>query len=160
MSRHRPSKDMKKWAKRIGATPRRVTGAVTPKPAKEPIIKMTEPEIMEVVDFSKQIGETVGYLRGVEAGRMLPRTAGEQRARDQGPAAARILRDVFLEVKSALAKHAPQHSPHEGAAVLQEEVDELWDEVKADRGRQLSARKEAIQVAAMAVRYVLDLDPR
>lgn len=141
---------------------KKVTAPVTPKPAakvKEPIIKTTEGGLMDAIDFAHQIGETVGYLRGVEQGQRMPRNAGEQRALDQGPAAARILRDVFLEVKSAISKHAPQHSPHEGAAVLQEEVDELWDEVKADRGRQLSARKEAIQVAAMAVRYVLDNDP-
>jgi hypothetical protein len=88
------------------------------------------------------------------------RTPGEQRARDQRGAMGRILQEVFLELQSAVAKHGPQHSPHEGIAVLQEEVDELWDEIKADRGRLGPARKEAVQVAAMAVRYVLDNNPR
>lgn len=69
--------------------------------------------------------------------------------------------EVYQEVLRAVEKHTePFHGPHEAYAVLLEEVDELWDEVKADRGQQLSGRKEAIQVAAMAVRYILDLDPK
>ncbi len=49
------------------------------------------------------------------------------------------------------------HSPHEGYAVIREELDELWDEIKRDRGRELPAMEEAVQIAAMGVRYVLDL---
>ena len=71
-----------------------------------------------------------------------------------------ILEEVFDEVRAAQAKHAPMHSPHEGSSVIREEFEELWDEVKADRGRQESARKEAIQVAATAVRYIFDIDPK
>lgn len=42
-------------------------------------------------------------------------------------------------------------------AVIAEELDELWDEVKADRGREFSGLEEAIQVSAMGLRYVLDM---
>ncbi|MCZ0730597.1 hypothetical protein [Mycolicibacterium iranicum] len=46
-------------------------------------------------------------------------------------------------------------SVEEAAMVLAEEVDELWDEVRANRiGR---ARAEAVQVGAMALRFVADL---
>jgi hypothetical protein len=54
------------------------------------------------------------------------------------------------------------HSAHEGYAVLKEEVDELWDEVKTKRVQfpelhRAAMRKEAIQVAAMAIRFVFDV---
>ena len=68
---------------------------------------------------------------------------------------SRILDDVEEEVLRAEAKFASFHSAHEGYAVLAEEVDELWDAVKADDRAQ--ARAEAMQVAAMAVRFLLDV---
>lgn len=46
-------------------------------------------------------------------------------------------------------------SLEEGAWVLGEEVDELWDEVRHNRIG--CARAEAVQVAAMAVRFIADL---
>lgn len=61
------------------------------------------------------------------------------------------------ELLTAMSKHAGMHSPHEGISVIREELDELWDHVKADTGRTPEARKEALQVAAMAIRYVVDL---
>lgn len=70
-----------------------------------------------------------------------------------------ILSEVEREVRRAAAKHPPMHSPHEGFAVLKEEVDELWAEIKKNFGREQCAFDEAIQVAAMGVRYVLDLAP-
>jgi hypothetical protein len=62
-----------------------------------------------------------------------------------------------VELVKAMTKHAPMHSPHEGMSVIREEEDELWDHVKADTGRTSGARKEARQVAAMGLRYALDL---
>jgi len=50
------------------------------------------------------------------------------------------------------------NSAHEGYAVLQEEVDELWDDVKHDNLP--GALDEALQVAAMGVRFIYDLDKR
>jgi hypothetical protein len=47
------------------------------------------------------------------------------------------------------------HSGHEGYAVILEELDELWDEVKRDD--QVSQAKEAVQVAAMALRFLVEL---
>jgi NTP pyrophosphatase (non-canonical NTP hydrolase) len=48
---------------------------------------------------------------------------------------------------------------HEGYAVLLEEVDELWDEIKKNQKNYdlLAQKKEAIQVAAMAVRICVEL---
>ena len=70
-----------------------------------------------------------------------------------------VLAAVRAEVERAIAKHRPMAGPHEGYAVILEELDELWDEVKADRGRLHTGLKEAIQTAAMGVRYVADLAP-
>ena len=74
--------------------------------------------------------------------------------------AARI-RGCWLSVthQSRRDKFPPFHSAHEGYAVLLEEVDELWDEVKKKpRNREpQKMRAEAIQIAAMALRMVLDV---
>lgn len=64
---------------------------------------------------------------------------------------------VELELVEALAKFPSFHSPHEGYAVILEELEELWTLVQSNRGRDQIAREEAIQVAAMAIRYVFDL---
>jgi len=51
---------------------------------------------------------------------------------------------------------------HEAYAVILEEIDELWDEIKKkQKSYDLDAqRKEAIQAAAMLVRLVVELLPR
>lgn len=66
---------------------------------------------------------------------------------------------VGAEVARAESKFAPFNSAHEGYVVILEELDELWDEVKLngqlrDRARM---RQEAVQVAAMAVRFLLNV---
>lgn len=51
------------------------------------------------------------------------------------------------------------HSNHEGYAVLKEELDELWDEIKKSkdvRGNE-QMRKELIQIGAMVVRFLDNL---
>lgn len=68
-----------------------------------------------------------------------------------------LLSVVKTELMVAEIKHPPMNSPHEGWAVIREEVDELWDEVKADRGRTFDAEIEAVQIAAMGIRYALNL---
>jgi NTP pyrophosphatase (non-canonical NTP hydrolase) len=70
-----------------------------------------------------------------------------------------ILNAVRMEVLSAQEKFPEFNSAHEGFSVLYEEVDELWDHVKVKQGRRNSEEmmKEAIQVAAMAVRFAHDI---
>lgn len=75
------------------------------------------------------------------------------------PDVARILRAVAQEVMRARAKHpTPFHGPHDGYAKLLEEVDELWDEVKADQPFE-RLHHEAVHVAAMAIRFIADVKP-
>ena len=63
------------------------------------------------------------------------------------------------EAESANKKYPPFNSAHEGYAVLLEEIDELWDEVKKNpKSRDMDKmREEAVQVAAMALRFLTDL---
>lgn len=69
----------------------------------------------------------------------------------------RIAIEIADEVERAEKKHAPLNSPHEAWSVIFEELEELREHVRADTGRSADARKEAIQVAAMGLRYVLNL---
>ena len=72
---------------------------------------------------------------------------------------SRELRDVSDELDKALRKHPKFNGAHEGWAVIREEVDELWDEIKKKQKDYdlLKQKKEAIQVAAMAVRIAVEL---
>lgn len=63
--------------------------------------------------------------------------------------------EVLAELALARKVFPAFHTPHEGYAVILEEVDELWREVQL--GRRKSMRNEAIQVAAMAIRFVVDV---
>lgn len=51
------------------------------------------------------------------------------------------------------------NSAHEGYAVLAEEVDELWDHVKVKQGERNIPEMtyEAVQVATMALRFIIDV---
>jgi len=74
-------------------------------------------------------------------------------------AAQKVFADVEQELYAALAAYPAMNSAHEGWAVLFEEVDELWDEVKKKpsvRSKE-AMRAEAIQVAAMAMRFVINV---
>ena len=61
------------------------------------------------------------------------------------------------ELLRATRLHGPMRGTHEGYAVILEEVDELWDEVKKKHPDKAMLREEAIQVAAMALRFVVDV---
>lgn len=69
------------------------------------------------------------------------------------------LSEVTTELDAAMRKFPAMNSPHEGYAVLDEEVDELWEHVKVKQGQRdwVAMRKEAIQVAAMAIRFAVDV---
>lgn len=49
-------------------------------------------------------------------------------------------------------------SAHEGYAVLLEELDELWDEVKKKHPDKYRMYEEAVQVGAMAMKFILSMD--
>jgi hypothetical protein len=70
-----------------------------------------------------------------------------------------LLRAIETEYNTASSKYPAFHSTHEGYAVLKEEVDELWDMVKANKGimGDDAMKREAIQIASMALRFINDL---
>lgn len=72
---------------------------------------------------------------------------------------ADLMADVCIELETATKNWPPFNSAHEGYAVLAEEVDELWQHVKTNQKRRdlVLMRKEAIQVAAMALRFALEV---
>lgn len=75
---------------------------------------------------------------------------------------ARILCDIWEQAKCGLEKFGKFRNAHEGYAVLLEEVDELWEEVKKNQfkhpERNALIQKEAIQVAAMALRIAIETE--
>lgn len=67
---------------------------------------------------------------------------------------AEAIERVLAELGRARTKFpTPHHSAHEGFSVLREEVDELWETV---RGLEGDMRAEAVQVAAMAIRFIVE----
>ncbi len=71
--------------------------------------------------------------------------------------------DVIAEVRRAKTLFKENfHNQHEGYAVILEELDELWDEVKKNQKRYdiPAQRKEAIQCAAMCIRFIAELTPQ
>ena len=70
--------------------------------------------------------------------------------------ALEIAGEMAIEVKRARDMYPKFNSAHEGYAVLKEEVDELWDEIKQKHASQAKLKEEAIQVGAMAIRFIQD----
>jgi hypothetical protein len=69
-----------------------------------------------------------------------------------------FLEMVRAELTKARHKHStPIHNAHEAFAVIYEELDEFWDEVRAQKHDKEKMLKELIQTAAMCYRAVEDL---
>lgn len=73
--------------------------------------------------------------------------------------AERAIELIVQEYGRATATNGQFHSAHEGYAVILEELDELWEEVRLKRALRDPARmrKEAMQVSAMGLRFMVDL---
>ena len=73
-----------------------------------------------------------------------------------------VAEEIVAEASRASALFPPMNSPHEAAAVIREEFDEYWDEVKKhntskpDRDTRPRQREELIQLAAMCIRAITD----
>lgn len=70
-----------------------------------------------------------------------------------------VLTDLRAELAHAISAHGPVNSSHEGYGVICEEVQEFFDEVRSRaQGRHKRMRAELIQVAAAALRTIIDLN--
>jgi len=67
-----------------------------------------------------------------------------------------ILDDFLFEYEKASTQFPNFHSPHEGYAVILEELDELWDEIRNGEDKE-KMKAEAIQVGAMALRFIMNI---
>lgn len=72
-----------------------------------------------------------------------------------------IFKEIAEELESARASHGPLNSPHEAYAVMLEELDEYkeWVWMKSSKRNQKKMRAELVQLAAMAIRTILDVHP-
>ena len=70
-----------------------------------------------------------------------------------------FVNEVYFEAIRASGKYAPMNSLHEGYAVILEELDELWEQVRKQNECRDSSiiHTELKQIAAMAVRTAVDL---
>ena len=70
-----------------------------------------------------------------------------------------VARGIREELERARGRFAVFNSAHEGYAILLEELDELWEEIKADNNgdRAKMIAEEATQVGAMGLRLLVDI---
>ena len=68
-----------------------------------------------------------------------------------------IAMEVAVEYFEARMEHPTYPTYHHGAAVIREEYEKLWEQVKKKKWNKEAMRKEAIQVATTAIRFVIDL---
>ena len=71
---------------------------------------------------------------------------------------APIVSDICEELQKAMIKYPLFTSPYQGYAVILEELDELWDEVKKRKPDVKNMRAEAVQVAAMAMKFIISME--
>lgn len=66
-----------------------------------------------------------------------------------------VINLILEELDRANKMYGLFNSPHEGWAVMNEEMDELWDEIKNKYPDKIRMLEEAVQVGAMAIKFVL-----
>ena len=68
-----------------------------------------------------------------------------------------VITDFCVEINNGVQKYGDYRSFHEAYAVILEEVDELWDELKKKDRDKARIYEEAIQVAATAYRLAEEI---
>jgi NTP pyrophosphatase (non-canonical NTP hydrolase) len=68
-----------------------------------------------------------------------------------------VLLQIESEIIKSRRKHGKFKGSHEGYAVILEELDELWDEIKKPQRDLEEMRAECIQIAAMAIKFIEDI---
>lgn len=70
---------------------------------------------------------------------------------------ADALADIGEEYLRAAKMYPPMNSAHEGYAVIKEEFEELWEEIRLKNPNRDNMKVEATQVGAMALRFLVDV---
>ncbi len=73
------------------------------------------------------------------------------------PEIRNITEDMLGEYIQARNKFPPMRSYHEGAAIIKEEYDELWDAIKSKSHNSENMREELIQIGAMCIAFINEL---
>lgn len=78
------------------------------------------------------------------------------------PQMLKVLEKVKVELEKSYNKFPNITTPYDGYARLQDEVEELWDEIKVKEKYKTNTnqdhrRREATHVAVMAIRFILDV---
>lgn len=117
------------------------------------VLSMDKSGDLKVV--SEKDGSNHWFLDGRERGVIFAPYAPEFATSDLDV----VLGAIKAELSVAMANWPAMNSAHEGYGVLLEEVDELWDHVKTkQKNRDLEKmKKEAVQVAAMAIRFAIEV---
>jgi len=68
----------------------------------------------------------------------------------------KLIKMIDREIQEGFARYNQYHNSHEHYAVLQEEVDEWWDAIKGNTSHTHESLYELIQIAAVALRYVIE----
>ena len=68
----------------------------------------------------------------------------------------RLVGEIVAEMLRGDAKHNPHSGPKRGFGALRNEYNELQTEIEAEDGTPESIKTEAIQVAAMALKFLRD----
>lgn len=100
-------------------------------------------------EAQKRLGGTVSPEAAFQGGFAFAELAGDLGT--QSP----IVLAILAELDFARGRFERFNSAHEGFAVLKEEVDELWDSVRNNSA--LGQMRECVQVAAMSLRFLVDL---
>lgn len=69
------------------------------------------------------------------------------------------LAKVHAELGRSTEEHGWFNSKHEGYAVIKEQLDDLWDGIKSKMWTDQERYNEAMQVAAMAIKYMVCFKP-
>jgi len=78
----------------------------------------------------------------------------ERHAAAMPPEAELVLDDMIADARESFKRWGPYRSTHEAYGVIREELDEMFDAIRANDDD--AARAEALQVAACAFRFALD----
>lgn len=65
-----------------------------------------------------------------------------------------IANEMARECTRATEIHGPMRGLHEGYAVILEELDELWAEIKKKQPDKTQLRKETVQLGAMCLKII------